>query len=201
MTLPNSPITFRFYLPRNQAAHVRDQLNRPRWQERMRLREALGYLPGDRDVSADAPPALVLTALAVDYQGAAVATVTPLLTDEGRVVAMLAKHLDADQWALELVQDSHGNIEGMDFAITDAARRIDIRSALSGRASIFSKEDAAEWAALFVAPERDPEYTPSTPRDNGMIGESVIERAREMERQQAAEQARRNTRPLGFTFD
>ena len=201
MTQPNSPITYRFYLPRNQAAHVRDQLNRPRWQERMRLREALGYLPGDRDVSADAPPALVLNALAVDYQGAAVATVTPLLTEDGRVVAMLAKHLDADQWALELVQDAHGNIEGMDFAITDAARRIDIRSALTGRASPFSREDAKEWAELFVAPDREPEYRPSTQKDSGMIGESVIQRARELERQQAAENARRNAKPLGFMFD
>lgn len=194
-------INYSFYLPRNQASHVRDQLNRPRLQERIRLREALGYLPGDRDSINDAPPALVLTALAVDYQGAAVATVTPLLTEEGRIVAELTKRLDADQWELELAQDEHGNVVGMDFAITDAARRIDIRSALTGRQSPFSKEDANEWAELFVAPDRDPEYRPSTPKDNGMIGESVIQRAREMERQQAAEQAKRNARPLGFTFD
>lgn len=201
MTLPNSPITYRFYLPRNKAEHVRDQLNRPRWQEQMRLREALGYLPGDRDVSADAPPALVLTALAVDYQGAAVATAVPLLTDEGRVVAELIKRLDADQWQLELAQDEHGNVVGMDFAITDAARRIDIRSALTGRQSPFSKEDAAEWAELFVAPDRDPDYRPSTQKDNGMIGESVTQRAAAIERQQAQELAKRNTRDMGFMFD
>lgn len=50
-------IEYDFYLPRNKAKDVRDQLKRSRLKERMRLREAVGYLPGDRDALTTAPAA------------------------------------------------------------------------------------------------------------------------------------------------
>lgn len=54
------PITHRFHLTRNLASHVRRQLDRPRFRERLRYRETLGYLTGDREAMTDAPPATVL---------------------------------------------------------------------------------------------------------------------------------------------
>ncbi|NOG32864.1 hypothetical protein HLB35_15830 [Halomonas sp. TBZ9] len=61
--------------------------------------------------------------------------------------------------------------------------------------------DARKAAAALVDQPRQPLSLPEPRGKNSMIGESVIQRAAAMERQQAAEHAKRNARPMGFTFD
>lgn len=69
------------------------------------------------------------------------------------------------------------------------------------RALARSFDDAADIAQVLVDQPRDPTELPERQPKLEMIGEAVIRRADEMERQQAAESARRNVRDLGFTFD
>lgn len=189
-------LTHRFNIPRPAIEATRRAIQAPRFRESLRLREATGYIAGDRDALTDSPPALLLTALTVDSNGAAVATLETLATTEGRIVRSLAVALDADQYRFTLVRNEYGHIQGVDFELTDLATRPAVRRALSR-----TFEDAADIADALIDQPRQPIDLPTRPRQPEMIGESVIQRAREMERQQAAEHARRNARPLGFTFD
>nr|WP_298059907.1 hypothetical protein [uncultured Halomonas sp.] len=191
-------IKHRFNVPRPTIESTRREINSARFRESLRLREALGYIAGDRDALTDSPPALLLTGLKVDYQGAATATLQTLSTDEGRIVRSLAVALDADQYRWRLVRNEYGHIQGFDFELTDLATRPIVRRALSRQF-----DDAADIADALIDYDlpRQPIDLPTRQRQPEMIGESVIERAREMERQQAAENARRNAKPLGFMFD
>lgn len=197
------PITYRFHLPRAQAADVRRRLESPRWRERLRYREALGYLPGDRDVVTDTPPAVVMTGLAVEGNGAATATLEPLATEEGKITAALSIHLDPDDYRFELVRDDYGDVLGMDFGLSDTARRADVITALQGRAGGFDRADALEIAALLLPPDRDPAPAP-TPRrqpEERPVSDWLVQRVREAERRQAEEETRRNARAMGYDFD
>lgn len=196
------PITYRFRLPRPVAADVRRRLDRPRWRERLRYREALGFLPGDREAVTETPPATVLTALEVAGNGAAVATLEPLATEEGRIVRPLAIHLDRDDYRFTLARDSYGDVLGLDFALSDTARRADVITALQGRAGGFSRADALEIAVLLLPPDRDPAPAPA-PRpqpEERPVSDALVQRVREAERQQAEEEERRTARALGFDF-
>lgn len=195
------PITHRFHLPRNVAADVRRRLESARLRERLRYREALGYLPGDREALSDTPPALVLTGLEVAGNGAATAILEPLATEEGKIVRALVLHLDSDQYDFRLERDDYGDVLGLDFALTDAARRIDVRRALAGRAGGFGTEDADEIATLLCPPERAPAPAPRPKRQQSeMVSDELVAKVRAMERQQQAEQARRNARAMGYDF-
>lgn len=198
------PITYRFHVPRAQAADIRRRLETPRLRERLRYREALGYLPGDRDVMTDTPPATVLTALEVAGNGAAVATLEPLATEEGRIVRALAMHLGTDDYRFTLARDSYGDVLGVDFALSDTARRADVITALQGRAGGFDRADALEIATLLLPPDRDPAPAPPPRRqrqpEEKPVSDVLVQRVREAERQQQAEQTRRNARAMGYDF-
>lgn len=189
-------VKHRFNVPRPAIESTRREINSARFRESLRLRETLGYIAGDRDALTDSPPALLLTALNVDSNGAATATLETLATTEGRIVRSLAAGLDADQYRFKLVRNEYGHIQGVDFELTDLATRPIVRRALSRQF-----DDAADIADALVDQPREPIELPERPRQPEMIGGSVIERARELERQQEQEQARRNAKPLGFTFD
>lgn len=191
-------IKHRFNVPRPAIEATRRAIQSPRFRESLRLREMLGYIAGDRDALTDSPPALLLTALTLDSNGAAVAALETLATTEGRIVRSLAAGLDVDQYRWRLVRNEYGHIQGVDFELTDLATRPIVRRALSRQF-----DDAADIAAALVDYDqpRQPIDLPTRQRQPEMIGESVIRRAREMEHKQAQENARRNTRPLGFTFD
>lgn len=202
--MTNRIITYRFHLPRNVAADVRRRLESPRLRERLRYREALGYLPGDREAVTETPPATVLTGLTVEGNGAAVATLEPLATEEGRIVRALAIHLDTDDYRFELVRDQYGNVEGMDFELSEAARRRDVITALQGRAGGFDRADALEIAALLLPPDRDPAPAPAPRRqrqpEEKPVSDALVGKVRALERQQQAEQTRRNARAMGYDF-
>jgi hypothetical protein len=198
------PITHRFHLPRPVAADVRRLLERPRWRERLRYREALGYLPGDREAVAEAPPATVLTALEVAGNGAATATLEPLATEEGKITAALVIHLEPDDFHFELKRDQYGDVLGMDFALSDTARRADVITALQGRAGGFDRYDAKEIAVILLPPDRDPAPAPSPRRqrepEERPVSDALVAKVRALERQQAEEQTRRNARAMGYDF-
>lgn len=189
-------LTHRFNIPRPAIESTHREINSARFRESLRLRETLGYLQNDRRSITESPPALLLTALRLDSNGAAVATLKTLATDEGKIVAALAKKLDVDQYRFALVRGQYGELLGLDFELTDLATRQAVRRALAG-----SFDDAADIAEVLVEQPRQPVELPERLDKSEMIGESVIQRAAELERQQAAERARRNVRPLGFTFD
>lgn len=189
-------LTHRFNVPRPAIESTRREVNSARFRESLRLRETLGYIAGDRDALTDSPPALLLTDLKIDSNGAAVATLETLATDEGRIVRTLVAGLDVDQYRFTLVRNEYGHIQGVDFELTDLATRPIVRRALSR-----TFDDAADIADALVDQPRQPIELPERQRKPEMIGESVIERARAMERQQAAELERRNAKPLGFMFD
>lgn len=191
-------LTHRFNIPRPAIEATRRAIQAPRFRESLRLREATGYIAGDRDALTDSPPALLLTALTVDSNGAAVATLETLATTEGRIVRSLAVALDADQYRFKLARNEYGHIQGFDFELTSLATRPAVRRALSRQF-----DDAADIADALIDYDqpREPIELPERPRQPEMIGESVIQRARELERQQAQESARRNAKPLGFMFD
>lgn len=196
------PITHRFHLPRSVATDVRRRLETPRLRERLRYREALGYLPGDRDVMTDTPPATVLTALEVAGNGAAVATLEPLATEEGRIVRALAMHLGTDDYRFTLARDAYGDVLGLDFALSDTARRADVITALQGRAEGFDRADALEIATLLLPPDRDPAPAP-TPRrqpEERPVSDWLVQRVRDDERQQQAEETRRIATAMGYDF-
>lgn len=201
--MTNRIITYRFHVRRSVAADVLRRLESPRLRERLRYREALGYLPGDRDVMTDTPPATVLTALEVAGNGVAVATLEPLATEEGRIVRPLAIHLDRDDYRFDLARDAYGDVLGLDFALSDTARRADVITALQGRAGGFDRADALEIATLLLPPDRDPAPAPA-PRpqpEERPVSDALVQRVREAERQQAEEEERRTARALGFDFD
>lgn len=188
--------THRFNVPRHAIESTRRELNSPRFRESLRLRETLGYAAGDRRSITESPPALLLTALEIDSNGAAVAMLKTLATDEGRIVAALVAGLDVDQYRFTLVRGQYGELQGLDFELTDLATRQAVRRAL---AHIF--DDAADIAAVLVDQPRDSIELPEGPRKSEMIAPHVIQRAHAMERQQQAAKASRNVKPLGFTFD
>lgn len=198
------PITYRFHVPRALAADIRRRLESPRLRERLRYREALGYLPGDRDVMTDTPPATVLTSLEVAGNGAAVATLEPLATEEGRIVRALAMHLGTDDYRFDLARDAYGDVLGLDFALSDTARRADVITALQGRAGGFDRADALEIATLLLPPDRDPAPAPPPRRqrqpEEKPVSDVLVQRVRDDERQQQAEQTRRNARAMGYDF-
>jgi len=163
--MSNRTITHRFHLPRPVAADVRRRLERPRLRERLRLREAVGYLPGDREAVPESAPATVLTGLEVAANGMATATLEALATEEGRIVGALARRLDNDQYHFELVRDDYGDVLGIDFETTDTARRIDVMRALQGRAGRFDADDAREIASILVPPDLAPRGMSSTTTD------------------------------------
>ncbi len=191
-------IKHRFNVPRPAIESTRREINSARFRESLRLRETLGYIAGDRDALTDSPPALLLTDLKIDSNGAAVATLETLATTEGRIVRALAAGLDVDQYRFTLVRNEYGHLLGVDFELTSLATRPAVQRALSRQF-----DDAADIAAALVGYDqpRQAIELPDRQRKPEMIGESVIERARELERQQAQAQARRNAKPLGFTFD
>lgn len=203
--MTNRIITYRFHVRRSVAADVLRRLESPRLRERLRYREALGYLPGDRDVMTDTPPATVLTALEVAGNGVAVATLEPLATEEGRIVRALAMRLGTDDFHFTPARDRYGDVLGMDFGLSDTARRADVITALQGRAGGFSRADALEIATLLLPPDRDPALAPAPRRqrqpEEKPVSDALVQRVREAERQQQAEQTRRNARALGFDFD
>lgn len=199
------PITHRFHVPRDQAADIRRRLEAPRLRERLRYREAVGFLPGDRDVMTDTPPAVVMTGLTVEGNGAATATIEPLATEEGRIVRALVIHLDAgDDFHFELKRDQYGDVLGLDFGLSDTARRADVIRALKGRAGGFDRADALEITDLLLPPDRDPASAP-TPRrqrrpEERPVSDALVQRVREAERQQQAEKARCSVLAMGYTF-
>lgn len=193
-------IKHRFNVPRHAIESTRREANSARFRESLRLREAAGYLQNDRRAMPEAPPALLLTGLEIDSNGAAVATLQTLATMEGKIVLALASRLDFDEYRFVLARDKYGAIQGMDFELSDLATRPAVRSALSR-----TFDDAADIAAALVDQPRQPIELPVRREKPEMVGEELIQRAAEMERQQnadiAAEKARRNVKPLGFTFD
>lgn len=189
-------IKHRFNVPRHAIESTRRELNSARFRESLRLRETLGYIAGDRRSITESPPALLLTALEIDSSGAAVATLKTLATDEGQIVGALVAGLDVDQYRFELVRSEYGHIQGLDFELTDLATRQAVRRALAA-----SFDDAADIAAVLVDQPRQPIDLPERSHKPEMIAPHVIQRAAAIERQQQAEKARRNVKPLGFTFD
>ncbi|RUR32743.1 hypothetical protein ELY33_05015 [Vreelandella andesensis] len=188
--------THRFNIPRPAIESTRRAVQSARFRESLRLRETLGYIAGDRDALTDSPPALVLTGLEVDSNGAAVASLQTLATTEGRIVRALVVGLEPGDYRFTLARNEHGEILGFDFALTDLVTRPILRRALA-----HNFDDPADIADVLIDAPRQPVELPERPRKPAMISESVIHRAREIERQQAQEQARRNAKPLGFTFD
>ena len=75
-------IKHRFNVSRPAIESTRRELNSARFCESLRLRETLGYLENDRRTITESPPALLLTRLEVDSNGAAVATLETLETLE-----------------------------------------------------------------------------------------------------------------------
>ncbi|MAG54584.1 hypothetical protein [Halomonas sp. 707B3] len=189
-------LTHRFNVPRHAIESTRRELNSDRFCESLRLRETLGYLENDRRTITESPPALLLTRLEVDSNGAAVATLETLATDEGRIVRALVAGLDVDQYRFTLIRGQYGHLLGLDFELTSLATRQTVRRALSR-----AFDDAADIAAVLVHEPRDPVELPVRQRQPEMIAPQVIQRAHAMERQQVAEKTRRNVKPLGFTFD
>ena len=192
-------IKHRFNVSRPAIESTRRELNSARFCESLRLRETLGYLENDRRTITESPPALLLTRLEVDSNGAAVATLETLetlATDEGRIVRALVAGLDVDQYRFTLIRGQYGHLLGLDFELTSLATRQTVRRALSR-----AFDDAADIAAVLVHEPRDPVELPVRQRQPEMIAPQVIQRAHAMERQQVAEKARRNVKPLGFTFD
>lgn len=189
-------LTHRFNVPRPAIESTRRELNCARFCESLRLRETLGYLENDRRTITESPPALLLTRLEVDSNGAAVATLETLATTEGRIVRALVAGLDVDQYRFTLIRGQYGHLLGLDFELTSLATRQTVRRALSR-----AFDDAADIAAVLVHEPRDPVELPVRQRQPEMIAPQVIQRAHAMERQQVAEKARRNVKPLGFTFD
>lgn len=189
-------IKHRFNVPRPAIESTRRELNSARFCESLLLRETLGYLQNDRRTITESPPALLLTALNVDSNGAAVAVLETLATDEGQIVRALVAGLDVDQYRFTLVRGQYGELLGLDFELTSLATRQTVRRALSR-----TFDDAADIAAVLVDQPRQPIELPERQRKPEMIGGAAIQRATEIQRQQVAEKARRNVKPLGFTFD
>lgn len=189
-------LTHRFNVPRPAIESTRREINSARFRELLRLREMLGYIAGDRDSLTDSPPALLLTGLEIDSNGAATAELETLATTEGRIVRSLAVALAADQYRFTLARNEYGHIQGVDFELTDLATRPIVRRALAR-----TFDDAADIADALIDQPRQPIELPTRQHKPEMISESVINRAAAIERQQTQENARRNTRPLGFTFD
>lgn len=189
-------IKHRFNVPRHAIESTRREANSARFRELLRLREAAGYLQQDRHATVEAPPALLLTTLAVDSNGAAVATLETLATDEGRIVAALVAGLDVDEYRFTLVSGKYGELLGVDFELTDLVTRPAVRRVLAR-----SFDDAADIAAALVEQRHEPIETVKHRAKPEMIGDVVVQRAAELERQQIAEKARRNMKALGYTFD
>lgn len=192
----NPMIKHRFNIPRPAIESTRLEINSARFRESLRLRETLGYLHNDRRSIIESPPALLLTTLAVDSNGAAVATLETLATDEGRIVAALVAGLDVDEYRFTLARGQYGQLLGVDFELTDLATRPIVRRVLAR-----SFEDAVDIAAALVEQRHKPIGTVKHRAKPEMIGDVVVQRAAELERQQIAEKASRNVRPLGYTFD
>ncbi|WP_172119040.1 hypothetical protein [Halomonas hibernica] len=196
-------IKHRFNVPRHAIESTRREANSARFRESLRLREAAGYLQQDRHATVEAPPALLLTTLAVDSNGAAVdsngaavATLETLATDEGRIVAALVAGLDVDEYRFTLVSGKYGELLGVDFELTDLVTRPAVRRVLAR-----SFDDAADIAAALVEQRHEPIETVKHRAKPEMIGDVVVQRAAELERQQITEKARRNVKALGYTFD
>ena len=192
----NAMLTHRFNVPRPAVESTRRELNSARFRESLRLREALGYIAGDRDSLTDSPPALLLTDLKIDSNGAAVALLETLATDEGRIVSALEAGLDVDKYRFTLVRGQYGELLGLDFELTGLATRQAVRRALAGEF-----DDAADIAEVLVEQPRQLTELAERPRKPEMIAPHIIRRAAEIKHQQQAEKARRNVKPLGFTFD
>lgn len=189
-------IKHRFNVPRASIESTRRAIQSPRFRESLRLRETLGYIEGDREALTDSPPALLLTDLKIDSTGAAVATLETLATTEGRIVRALAAGLDVDQYRFALVRGQHGHLLGVDFELTSLATRPAVRRALAR-----NFDDAADIAAALVDQPRQAIELPERREEPEMVSSDLVQRAAELERQQAAEQARRNAKPMGFMFD
>lgn len=151
-------LTHRFNVPRHAIESTRREINSARFRESLRLRETLGYIAGDRDSLTDSPPALLLTDLKIDSNGAAVAALQTLATTEGRIVRSLAAGLDVDQYRWRLVRNEYGHIQGVDFELTDLATRPIVRRALSRQF-----DDAADIAEALIDQPRQHIELPERP--------------------------------------
>lgn len=172
---------YRFNVPRSQVEATRRAIQSPAFRESLRLREALGYLPGDRAAIVETAPALLLSGLTVSTQGAAVATLEVLGTLEGQIVRCLADRLDSDEYSFTLHRAGYSRQPvGLDFALAPEVTRARLRHVMR---DVFSDaEDIAQ--ALINEPGRQP--TPRQPQhDNGMIGQELIDRVRAQERREA----------------
>lgn len=191
---------YRFHIPNAEVEPTRRAVQSPQFRESLRLREALGYLPGDRTAIVETAPAVLLRGLTVTTQGAATATLEPLGTLEGQIVRALAERLDSDEYSFVLHRAGYsGRPEGMDFELAAGVTRGRLVRVL--RDVFDDADDIAQ--ALVTEPSRQParpqarQAMPSRPAatrrqprpasDNGMIGQGLIDRVREQERQEAEE--------------
>lgn len=192
-------ITHRFHASPAEARTLRSVTERLRFRERLRLREATGYLADDRQAVVEAPPATILAALEVAANGAVTARIELLQTEEGIITRQLAARLDPDQYRWRLARDSYGDILGIDFELTALATRRDVERALRRP---LGADEAQEIAAALVAVADKPRPImppPPAPRRQPAMPDPLVAKVREAERQQAAQAER--SRPLGYDFD
>lgn len=192
-------ITHRFHASPAEARALRSTSERPRFRERLRLREAAGYLADDRAVVVEAPPATILAGLEVAASGAVTARVELLATEEGIIIRHLAGRLDADQYRWRLVRDSYGDVLGIDFELTHLATRRDVERALRRP---LGADEAREIAAALVSMADKPRpimLPPPARKRQPAPMDALVQRVRETEREQAAQAER--SRPLGYAFD
>lgn len=196
-----------FKVPPALIESTRRACKSPQFEEALRLRELVGYLPGDRAAIVQSAPAILLRGLIVGKGGHALATIEPLATMEGQIVRVLAERLDPAEYTFVLHRAGYARTpEGMDFAIAGNVTRARLTRVLR---DVF--DDADDIAAALVSePSRQPAPRPTAThrpvarrqpkRDDGMIGQGLIDRVRAMEteeqaereaKQQAAEYARR----------
>lgn len=165
-------LTYRFSVPLDSIKSTRKAIESAAFGSRLRQRDLVGYLHKDRHAMIETAPALVLTNLIVSPSGAAKATLETLTGIEGQVVRHLARRLGSAECSFSLHRDSAGLPVGVDFTLDESVTQMRLRRVLSD-----AFDDAEDIAGWLLSKPIDP-----WDAKNGM---TVVERAREIMRQQA----------------